>query len=42
MLRHLRDAALSGNGQFFGAFVANAVTVSGSARVHYDSALRGN
>ena len=33
------DATISGSGDFTGAIIANTVTISGSASVHYDDAL---
>jgi hypothetical protein len=33
--------AVNSNSEFYGAFVADSLTLNGSARVHYDSALRG-
>ena len=32
---------VSGNGQFFGSFVGGSIEASGSAALHYDTALRG-
>ena len=33
--------SVTGSGDFFGSFVANIVSASGSSRIHYDSALKG-
>ena len=34
--------AITSRGEFYGAFVANALKLTNYARVHYDSALRGD
>ena len=35
------NVLLSGNGQFFGAFLGNSVQLTTGAQAHYDSMLRG-